>query len=113
MNGSVAWELNSLILTGRTLRTFSVAVSDCCLPLVGFRQEALATRSPLKATGPALTLKVALTLAPGATGSANVFEVSAVPETTELHCLLGTAMRKVTPARAAAVVFEKVTVVFC
>jgi hypothetical protein len=33
-------------------------------------------------------LKVALTLAPGATGSGNVFDV-VVPETTEVHCLLG------------------------
>ena len=52
-----------------------------------FVHEALPTRSPLKAAGPEVTLKVALTLAPGATGSAIVVDVSVVPETTEVHCL--------------------------
>ena len=65
---------NSLILTGLTFRTFSAVVSDCVLPS-RFVHEALPTRSPLKAAGPEVTLKVALTLAPGATGSANVFDV--------------------------------------
>ena len=77
---------NSLILTGLTFRTFSAVVSDCFAPLAGFVHEALPTRSPLKAAGPEVTLKVALTLAPGATGSANVFDVSVVPGTTEVHC---------------------------
>ena len=75
-------DANSLILTGLTFRTFSAVVSDCFAPLVGFVHEALPTRSPLKAAGPEVTLKVALTLAPGATGSAKVFDVSVVPETT-------------------------------
>ena len=76
---------NSLILTGLTFRTFSAVVSDCFAPLVWFVHEALPTRSPLKAAGPEVTLKVALTLAPGATGSANVADVPVVPETTAVH----------------------------
>ena len=70
---------NSLILIGLTFRTFSAVVSDCFPPVAGFVHEALPTRSPLKAAGPEVTLKVALTLAPGATGSANVFDVSVLP----------------------------------
>ncbi len=77
---------NSLILIGLTLRTFSAVVSDCVPPVVRFVHEALPTRSPLKAAGPEVTLKVALTLAPGATGPANVTDVSVVPGTTEVHC---------------------------
>ena len=84
--GEPALMRNSLILTGLTFRTFSAVVSDCVWPL-RFVHEALPTRSPLKAAGPEVTLKVALTLAPGATGSANVFDVSVAPETTEVHCL--------------------------
>ncbi len=53
---------NSLILIGLTLRTFSVVVSDCLAPFVGFVHEALPIRSPLKGAGPEVTLKVALTL---------------------------------------------------
>ena len=104
---------NSLILTGLTFRTFSAVVSDCFAPLVGFVHEALPTRSPLKAAGPEVTLKVALTLAPGATGSANVFDVSVVPATTEVHSLLGTEMLNLTPVAGAPVVLVNVTVVSC
>src|ERR1700685_1821720 len=78
---------NSLIFTGLTLRTFSAGVSDCALPPVVHR--ALPTRSPLNAAGPEVTLKVALTLAPGATGPANVLDASLVPLTWEDHCWLG------------------------
>jgi hypothetical protein len=70
---------NSLILTGLTFLTVSAMDSDCFSPLVWFVHEALATRSPLKASGPEVRLKVALTVAPGATGSVNVFEVSVAP----------------------------------
>ena len=101
---------SSLILTGLALRTFSTAVSTCFLPLAGFVHDALPTRSPLKASGPEVTLKVALTLAPGATCSAKVLDVSVVPETTEVHCLPGTAMLNETPAAGAPVVFVNVTV---
>src|ERR1017187_3538038 len=83
---------NSLILIGLTFRTFSAVVSDCVLPVAGFVHEALLTRSPLKAAGPEVTLKVALTLAPGATGSAIVTEVLVVPGTTEVHRVLGTVI---------------------
>src|SRR5690348_1941045 len=86
---------NSLMRTGLTLRTFSAVVSECFAP-AGLVQEALATRSPLYAAGPEVTLKVALTLAPGATGSENAFAVSAVPETTAVHCLPGTVMLSLT-----------------
>src|ERR1035437_6803273 len=103
---------NSLILIGLTFRTFSAVVSDCFLPFAGFVQEALPTRSPLKAAGPEVTLKVALTLAPGASGSGNATAVLVVPGTTEVHCLLGTEMLNRTIARAP-VVFVNVTVVSC
>src|SRR5579863_3726474 len=76
---------NSLIFTGLTLRTFSAVVSDCALPPVVHR--ALPTRSPLKAAGPEVTLKVALTLASGAIGPANVFDVWLASVTKALHCL--------------------------
>src|SRR4051794_38261141 len=100
---------NSLILTGLTFRTFSVVVSDCVLPL-GFVHETLPTRSPLKAAGPDVTLKLALTLAPGGTGSENVFDVWVVSETREVHCL-GTVMLNLTPVAGTPVVFVNVRVV--
>jgi len=89
MNASVGLEgepeliRNSLILIGLTLRTFSAVISVCVCSLEV--KEALATRSPLKAVGPDVTLKVALTVAPGGTGSVNVFEVPVPPETTEVQ----------------------------
>ena len=104
---------NSLILIGLTFRTFSAVVSDCFLPFGGFVHETLPTRSPLKAAGPEVTLKVALTLAPGATGSAIVADVLVVPGTMEVHCLLGTVMLNWTPTAGAPVVFVNVTVVSC
>src|ERR1035441_728594 len=103
---------NSLILIGLTFRTFSAVVSDC-FPLVGSVHETLATKSPLKAAGPEVTLKVALTLAPGATGSAKVFDVSVAPATTDVHCLLGKEMLNAPPFAGALVVLVKVTVVSC
>src|SRR6266702_5107243 len=115
MNESVVFAVpepmrNSLIFNGLTLRTFSAVVSDCFRPFVV--HEALPTRSPLKAAGPEVTLKVALTLAPGATES-NVFDVSVVPGTKEVHCLLGTEMLNFTAAARDPVVFVNVTVEFC
>src|SRR5579859_5832720 len=104
---------NSLILIGRTFRTFSVIISNCFLPLAGFVHETFPTRSPSKAAAPEVTLKVALTLAPGATGSANDFEVWVVPATKEVHCLLGTEMLSLTPTAGALVVFVKITAVSC
>src|SRR5450759_4866108 len=104
---------NSLILIGLTLRTFSAVVSDCLPPCPGFFHEALPIRSPLKGTGPEVTLKVALTLAPGATGSGNVTDVSVVPGTKEVHCLPGTEMLSFTPTAGDPVVFVNVTVLPC
>src|ERR1039457_4350523 len=104
---------NSLILIGLTFRTFSAVVSDCFAPLDGFVHETAPTRSPLKAAGGEVTLKVALTLAPGATGSANVFNVWVVAETKEVHCPLGTEIPNWTPIAGAPVVFVNVTVVSC
>src|SRR5947207_13837745 len=101
---------NSLILTGLTFRTFSNMVSVCVWPFTGLVQEASPMRSPLKANGPEVTLKVALTLAPGTTGSAKTFEVFVVPGPTAVHPL-GTRMRSSTPIAAAPVVLVKVTVV--
>src|SRR5215469_13334107 len=103
---------NSLIVIGLTLRTFSVVVSLCLPPFIGFVHEALPIRSPLKGTGPEVTSKVALTLAPGATES-NVCDVSVVPGTKEVHCLLGTEMLSSTPTTRDPVVFVNVTVEFC
>src|ERR1035438_9355134 len=110
--GEPALMRNSLILIGLTFRTFSAVVSECFPPPVGFVHWALPTRSPLKAAGPEVTLKVALTLAPGATGSAIVTDVLVAPETKEVHCL-GTEMLNWTPTAGAPVVFVNVTVVSC
>ena len=57
-------------------------------------------------------MKVALTLAPGATGSAIVADVLVLPETKEVHCL-GAEMLNWTPTAGAPVVFVNVTVVSC
>ena len=58
---------NSLITIGSVLRTASVAVTDW-LPAPWLLQVALPVRSPLNDFAPAVTLKVALVLAPGAIG---------------------------------------------
>src|SRR3954467_14549299 len=97
---------NSLILTGLTFRTFSAVVSDCFAPVVWFVHWALPTRSPLKAAGPEVILKVALTLAPGATGPMMVEVLVAV------HCL-GTEMLNWTFTAGAPVVFVNAAVVSC
>src|SRR5690348_16294034 len=104
---------NSLILIGLTFRTFSAAVSICGLLLFELIHEALPKRSPLKAAEPEVTLKVALTRAPGATGSGNFFELSVVPETKDVHCLFGREMLNVTPVAGSPVVFVKVAVISC
>src|SRR3954454_2818628 len=104
---------NSLILIGLTFRTFSTAVADWFAPLFEFVHEAFPRSSPLNGAGPDVTLNVALTLAPGATGSANFFDVSVVPETNEVHRLFGTAMLSVTPAAGSPVAFVNVAVISC
>src|SRR5437868_14867634 len=103
---------NSLILIGLTFRTFWAVVSDCFAPLVWLVHWALPARSPLNAAGPDVTLKVALTLAPGATGSAIVTDVLVVPGTKDVHCL-GAEILNWTPAAGAPVVFVNVRVVSC
>src|SRR5664279_2308149 len=101
---------NSLILIGLTFRTFSAIVAvDSFPPLV---HTALPTRSPLKAAGPEVTLKVVLTLAPGATGSAKVFAVAVEPEATAVHPF-GAEMLNLTPDAGAPAVLVNVTVVSC
>src|SRR4051812_22876998 len=102
---------NSLILIGPTLRTFSVVVSERLAPFIGFVHDALPIRSPLKTACPEVTLKVALTLAPGATES-NVCDVSVVPGMTEVHCLFGTVMLSLTSTARDPVVLVNVTVLF-
>src|ERR1017187_2083177 len=104
---------NSLILIGLTFRTFSAIVASSFLPpLAGFVHEALPIKSPLKAAVPEVTLKIALTLEPGATGSANIFAVSVVPEASAVHPF-GLEMLSLTPAAGAPLVFVNVTVVSC
>src|SRR5258708_3342430 len=110
MNGELL-VLNSLILIGPTFRTFSAAVTDCFTPLA-LVHDTVATRSPLKVVGPDVTLKVAPTLAPGATGAAKVFEIPAEPEATAVHPF-GVAMLSLTPVAGASVEFVKITAVSC
>src|SRR3954466_13210484 len=90
---------NSLILIGLVLRTFSAIAADCPSPHVP-----VAIRSPLNDAGPEVTLNVALTLAPGATGPAIVFGASLVHP-------LGMATLSVTSVTGAPVVFVNVTMV--
>ena len=97
---------NSLILTELTLRTFSLADSVWNAPLTV--HEAFASRSPLKGVGPEVTVKVALTLSPGAIGAGN----EAGPEATAIHPA-GTERLRRSPATGAPVVFRKVTVESC
>src|SRR5690242_11955985 len=104
---------NSLILIGLTFRTFSANVINCFLPLVELSHQALPTRSPLKMVSPEVILKVALTLAPGATGLANVIDFLVVPKTTEVHFSLGTEMLSSTPTAGTPVVLVNVRVVRC
>src|SRR5450759_3539727 len=115
MNESVGLLLvpvrNSLILIGLTFRTFSAIVSNCLGTTPAFLHQALPTRSPFKGAGPEVTVNVALTVAPGMTGSTNVTDVSVVPRTKEVHCLLGTEMLNFTPTAGDPVVFVNVTVV--
>jgi hypothetical protein len=74
-------------------------VSRTELRAAGFVHEALPTRSPLKAAGPEVTLKVALTLAPGATGQRTSSTSRWCPNEA-VHCLLGTEMLSLTPVAA-------------
>src|SRR4051812_18339231 len=66
----------SLIFTGKALRTRVLAVSDCA-PRAGLVHSDLPMRWPALAIAGEVTLKMALTLAPGAMGSGKVLEDSA------------------------------------
>jgi hypothetical protein len=103
---------NSLIVIGLTLRAFSTAESDCFAPPAEFAHRTLPTRSPLNAAADDVTLNVALTLAPGATGSQSSRTFLSVPGTTAVHPL-GTDMLKFDAVAGATVVFVNVTVVSC
>src|SRR5262245_54986854 len=104
----LALTANSLILTALTLRTFSVAVSDCVTPLVGFFQETRPARSPLNGERVEVTLNVALTVAPGAIGP----EFGAELFATAVHPF-GVEMLNLTSVTSIPVVFLNVTVVSC
>src|SRR5512139_162536 len=93
---------SSLILIGLTFRTFWTVVSDCVRPVGLSVQEAWPIRSPLKAAGPDVTVKVALPLAPRATGSTSVTEVSLEPRAKDVHPL-GTEMLNLMPVTDAPV----------
>src|ERR1700733_329454 len=99
---------NSLILIGLTFRTFSAVVSEYFPPLAWFVHWALPTRSPLNAAGPEVILKVALTLAPGATVAGVATGLDAT-----VFQPLGTEMLNWTPAAGAPEVFVNVTVLSC
>src|SRR3954454_6904069 len=103
---------NSLILTGLTFRTFPAVISECLPPVVWFVHWEVPARSPLKAAGPEVILKAALTLAPGASASANVFELPAPPAITDFQPL-GTPRLNLSPVAGAPVVFVNVKVVSC
>jgi len=66
------------------------------------RPGGVADQIAVEGRRPEVTLKVALTLAPDATGSANVFDAPVDPETTELHPA-GAERLNVTPAADAPV----------
>src|SRR5512140_3591731 len=102
--GDPAFARNSLILTGGTFRTFCAVVSECARPFAV--HDALPLMSPLNAAGPEVTLKLAFTLAPGATGPGMV---TGAP----LAHPLGTARLNFTPVTGAPVVFVNVKVLSC
>src|SRR5437868_4262554 len=93
----------SLILIGRTFRTLWVVVSICARRVAGSVHSALAVRKPPPVVAGEVTLKVALTLAPGATGVPNVCGITMVQP-------VGTAMLNLTPAAGDPVVFVNVAV---
>src|ERR1700704_5851339 len=99
---------NSLILIGLMFLMFSVAVCDCVPVLPGLRHWALPTMSPLKAPDPDVTLKVALTLAPGATGCVKLTVLLEVPTAMAVHPCLSTETLNFTFETGDPVVFVNV-----
>src|SRR4051812_24517295 len=110
MKGFVPHAANSLILIGLTFRTFSTALSVCTGPPFASAHETSATRSPLNGVGPEVTLKVATTVAPGATGPTTVAGVEAEAVAVQPR---GPERLSLTLLTAAPVVFLNVTVVSC
>src|SRR6185437_9253042 len=102
--------LTSLIFNGLAFRNFSTAVSVCPFPFALF-QEAFAVRSPSNAREPDVNLNVALTVAPGATGSSNVFE--ALPPSNAAFQPLGAAILNLTPCTAEPLLFVNATSTSC
>ena len=75
---------NSLILIALTFRTFCIVNSECFAPVAAFVHCARPAISPLKAAGPDEIVNVALTVARGPIGSANVADVFVVAFITAL-----------------------------
>src|ERR1017187_6683062 len=99
----------SLILTGSAFRSLWAVVSNCVPLRAGSLHSALAFRKPAADAGGEVTLNVALTLPPGATGSPSVFDAVPPPETAAVH-LVGRERLKLTPATGDPVVFVNVAV---
>src|SRR5258708_7948592 len=108
MNWSVelppALKRTSLIFTAIAFRTLAVLFSNCAR--AAFVHSALAVRTPALVVAGERTVKVAHTLAPGATGPPNVFGIAGVHP-------VGGAMLKLTPVAAERVVFVNVKVMSC
>src|SRR5450631_3102008 len=103
----------SLILTGCTFRTLVVVVSTLVVLPPEFFHSTLPVKKPAPVAKGEVTLKVALTLAPGATTSAKAFAAPLPPEATELHCTLGPKTLSLTPVTGTPVVLVKVSVICC
>src|SRR5512146_3347543 len=101
---------NSLILIGSTFRTFSTLVTHRVLPCASVHR-ASPMRSPFKGLDPEVTWKVALTLAPVASGPATSAGRGSLPERREVHCRLGREMLNMMSVTGASAVLVNVTVV--
>src|SRR5688572_3042049 len=97
-----ALKRTSLILIGNAFRTRAVVVSDCVLRSQ-FVHSALPVTKPAPVRGGAVILKVAVTLAPGATLPSEAFDARTVHPA-------GAEMLNLTPDTGAPVVFVNVAV---
>jgi hypothetical protein len=98
-------EADLVDLDREAFRTLWAVVSNCVPPVVWFFHSALPVRKPAPVVAGEVTLKAALTVAPGATGSVNVFDVSVAPT---VHPV-GTEMPNLTSIAGAPVVFVNVS----
>ena len=94
---------------GSTFRTREEVVSDCLLPACVFVHSALPLRNPPPVVVAEITLKVALTLAPGATGASYV-TVEAEPPDAETVQPAGEEMFNFTSEAGVAALFVNVAV---